>query len=546
MGGALDHNLGEKRRTPQRRRRWLSYSLRGLFVLVLLAALPAWWIRNQLDGFAAEHEAIELLRSQGATVYTKPAEPEWLWKHLPGGTTPPRVARGQPVGGDRDEEAPPRVPIDRSQVLRDWRARLARGSAAPQGASGQQDSGTTRRKLPAGDAVQAADAAAPLESRRRRPEAAQRVDAEPAGAPASRNPRNANRRPPGSPALMLREHATIVRLPRGKGDDAQMKLVARFVDLEHLSVDHGKITDAGLAYCAALRNLVGLDLDGCKSITDDGLRQLRRAKKLESLRLNSTHVGDRGMAFVAELPALKWLLASDTEIGNHGLRQIARVETLECLGLTGTKVDDRGVGELARCTKLRQLHLPTGVTAAGLAQLSSLEELTMLGVSAGGQLPLAPFQKLESLDVRLQATDDGGALRDVKRLPKLRFLRISGGGVNDATLLALAGIRKGCRITVTGGSITAEGVGALRPVLELGCSVTFEEAGFTRDDIPDLRLPLPGSVTVWPKQSINFARWARGREPSRGGNSSVEAAQGDGSVRERSGRRATARGDTHE
>jgi len=169
MSDALDNRQSDNPRPPKRCR-WLSYSLRGLFVLVLLAALPAWWIRNQLDGFAAEHEAIELLRSQGATVYTKPAEPEWLWKHLPGGTTPPRIVPGQrPPGRDRSE--PPRPPPD----LAAFRRRVTRrGSPAPGDASRPPDSGAARRGVPSGDAAQAADAAASLESRGRRPEAAGR------------------------------------------------------------------------------------------------------------------------------------------------------------------------------------------------------------------------------------------------------------------------------------------------------------------------------------------------------------------------------------
>jgi len=91
MGDALDDKSAGKPRPPKRRR-WLSYSLRGLFLLVFVAALPTWWIRSELDGFAAEHEAIVRLRSLWAAVYTRPAEPRWLWGRFPGATKWPPAA----------------------------------------------------------------------------------------------------------------------------------------------------------------------------------------------------------------------------------------------------------------------------------------------------------------------------------------------------------------------------------------------------------------------------------------------------------------------
>ena len=453
MNDALEDKSAEEQRPPKRRSRWLRYSLRGLFVLVLLAALPGWWIRSQLDGFAAEHEAIEMLRSKGATVHTKPAEPEWLWKNFPGGTTPPGDAFGQAnPGGSRREQSS-------GDAANGWR-----GSAPDRGEQTRRDGSSD-------------DQPRSQRSRRRWPSWGQHAGAKPADAPASRKPRNMNNPSHSGPALMLRQHATGVVLPRGEGNDAQMKLIARLKDLEWLSIYDGKITDAGLASCSALRNLRKLDLDGCRLVSDDALAHLRRAEKLESLQLNSTHVGDRGMAFVAEMSSLKWLLARDTEIGNNGLRQLAHAESLECVGLTGTNVDDEGVGELARCKKLRQLHLPIGVTSAGLAKLSSLKELTMLTVSAGGQLPLAPFQKLEVLDVRLDEVDDGTALADLKRLQNLHRLSLEGDGTTDATLASMAvAIRRQCHITVKGGEISEAAVLALASSLPRGSTLRLMDA----------------------------------------------------------------------
>lgn len=489
MNYALKDKSAEEPRPPKRRRRWLRYSLRGLFVLVFLTALPGWWIRSQLDGFAAEHEAIELLRSQGATVHTKPAEPEWLWKNFPGGTTPPLGASGQAdSGASRREQS-------EGDAANGWR-----GGAPDRGEQ-------TRRDGSSGDAPRS------QRSRRRWPSWAQHAGTKPADAPASRKPRNMNNPSQSGPALMFRQHATGVVLPSGEGNDAQMKFIARLKDLEWISIYDGKITDAGLASCSSLRNLRKLDLDGCRLVSDDALAHLRRADKLESLQLNSTHIGDRGMAFVAELPALKWLLARDTEIGNNGLRQLARVESLECVALTGTNIDDEGIGELARCKKLRQLQLPIGVTAAGLAKLASLKELTMLAVSAGGQLPLVPFQKLEVLDVRLDEADDGTALAHLKRLQKLHRLSLEGDGITDATLRSLEGaIKRQCVITVRGGHISEASVRALAPSLPRGSALHLEESPLGYDASARLqRELLVNSIPV----SLHVGAKSDGGWPSR-------------------------------
>lgn len=64
-------------------RRWLRYSLRGLLLLMLLAALGAWWVRIALDDLNAEHDAILKLQAARVSIYTRPAQPQWFWRIVP-------------------------------------------------------------------------------------------------------------------------------------------------------------------------------------------------------------------------------------------------------------------------------------------------------------------------------------------------------------------------------------------------------------------------------------------------------------------------------
>lgn len=64
-------------------RRWRRYSLRTLFALMFVAALPAWWFRTELTDLVEEHEAMVRLRDAGLHVVARPAEPRWFWKRVP-------------------------------------------------------------------------------------------------------------------------------------------------------------------------------------------------------------------------------------------------------------------------------------------------------------------------------------------------------------------------------------------------------------------------------------------------------------------------------
>ena len=59
---------------PKPRRRWLQFSIKTLFVLVVIAAVPCGWLRVTLDRRAKERQAVaEITKLGGTAVY------DWEW-----------------------------------------------------------------------------------------------------------------------------------------------------------------------------------------------------------------------------------------------------------------------------------------------------------------------------------------------------------------------------------------------------------------------------------------------------------------------------------
>ena len=80
---------------------------------------------------------------------------------------------------------------------------------------------------------------------------------------------------------------------------------------------------------------------------------------------------------------LKWANGnlSRTQITDEGLKEVAKLQKLETLDLSGSKITDAGLKELAKLQKLRTLYLNnTQATKAGVAELKkALPNCTIFG-----------------------------------------------------------------------------------------------------------------------------------------------------------------------
>lgn len=227
----------------------------------------------------------------------------------------------------------------------------------------------------------------------------------------------------------------------------------------------GQMTDAALERLATRdTGIVSLSLDGCRRITDAGLRHLARIPQLEELNLTGcTSITDDGLAVLGELAALReFSLYHHQSISDAGLQSLARCERLERVSLLGTTGAGDGVlRTLAGKPRLRHLKSGNGVTDAGLQILHQYPvfrswqggepRVTLMGFEAEpnylllrGQITdagIAALAGLEGLfalnldDSRLALSAIG--IAHLARLPHLEWL---GFDATDETMAALAAL----------------------------------------------------------------------------------------------------------
>ena len=88
-------------------------------------------------------------------------------------------------------------------------------------------------------------------------------------------------------------------------------------------------------------------------ITDEGLKDVAKLKKLEELHLSRTMITDAGLREVAKLQNLTILILHGTKITDAGLKEVAKLQKLEGLNLISTQITDAGLREVA---KLQRTH----------------------------------------------------------------------------------------------------------------------------------------------------------------------------------------------
>lgn len=114
-------------------------------------------------------------------------------------------------------------------------------------------------------------------------------------------------------------------------------------------------------------------LNVAKEFGDAGLAPLAPiADKVVSLDLARTKVTDAGLAAVAAMKNLTELHLEGTAVSDAGLDHLKGLAALEYLNLYNTKVTDKGLTTIAGLSKLKSLYLwQSGVTKAGVTALKA-------------------------------------------------------------------------------------------------------------------------------------------------------------------------------
>jgi len=256
-----------------------------------------------------------------------------------------------------------------------------------------------------------------------------------------------------------------VRIPTGK----QVRLIVNRLSLKDLSwlarlgpndlyslylpalLDNpAKTSDDCMPLISRLTGLRSLNLY-LTAITDKGLSHITKLKSLEYLEA-PPRMTDRGLALVAELPALKGLSVGATggsPVTDAGLRHLSKLSSLEELYLRGEGMSDAGLAHLAGLPRLGYLALYSSrFTDRGMAHVKKIPSLRILSFHEGvccitdaGLAHVGEMPKVELLllDVTGPVTDDG--IRHLAKMPSLRKLGIKSPLISDRGLEYLGRIK---------------------------------------------------------------------------------------------------------
>jgi hypothetical protein len=80
--------------------------------------------------------------------------------------------------------------------------------------------------------------------------------------------------------------------------------------------------------------------------TDEGVAQIARFRNLEGLSLASEHLTDRSLQMIAGLSKLKGLILESPHLTDAGLRQLKRLQELKVVQVTGQRISRKAVADL--------------------------------------------------------------------------------------------------------------------------------------------------------------------------------------------------------
>jgi len=202
--------------------------------------------------------------------------------------------------------------------------------------------------------------------------------------------------------------------------DAEMAGIATLQTVNEMEIVATKLTDAGLASIARMRNLEVLHLEGTVMMTDEGLKVLATLPKLRHLRLSGLFT-DEGLARLSAAPCLKVMWLETPRATEEALCHLARIESLERLCVPWLdQITDRSIAHLRSMPNLRALGVGNAQRSdLGVAALATLTNLEVLALKGGPAL-----------------TDEG--LQPLAGMPRLRALQIYNSRITEQGLTSLA------------------------------------------------------------------------------------------------------------
>lgn len=228
-------------------------------------------------------------------------------------------------------------------------------------------------------------------------------------------------------------------------DAAFFEHVGHLSTLESLNIISTKFNDDWMPSLAKLTNLKALRFTNNGKLTDAGMAQLAGLKNLENFSFVGTQMTGKAYAQFEGFTKLTRVSHRGSSIDDEGLRQLCdRLPNLESLSLAHAKFTDAGAPHLAKLTKLKGLELGTS-------------KATPQALKAIAKLPLEYLQLGEGFE-------SGACFPLIMDISTLRRLTLTNPqAITDADLLALAGLTQLTHLEIGRMPLPDERLAVLKP-----------------------------------------------------------------------------------
>ena len=257
-------------------------------------------------------------------------------------------------------------------------------------------------------------------------------------------------------------------------DAAFFEHVGHLSTLESLNIISTKFNDDWMPSLAKLTNLKSLRFTNNGKLTDAGMAQLAGLKNLENFSFVGTQMTGKAYARFEGFMKLTRVSHRGSSIDDEGLRQLCdHLPNLESLSLAHARFTDAGAPHLAKLTKLKGLEV-----GAAKATPQALNHI--------GKLPLEYLQLGEGFE-------SGATIAFIKDIATLRRLTLTNPQtLTDADLQALAGLTQLTHLEIGKMPLPDERIPALKPFAFLKTMrIVPAKAPFTPEQQAKIKAMLP-------------------------------------------------------
>ena len=250
--------------------------------------------------------------------------------------------------------------------------------------------------------------------------------------------------------------------------------VGHLSTLESLNIISTKFNDAWMAPIGKLTNLKVLRFTNNGKLTDAGMAQLAGLKNLENFSFVGTQMTGKAYAQFEGFTKLTRVSHRGSSIDDEGLRQLCdHLPNLESISLAHAKFTDAGAPHLAKLTKLKGLELGTS-------------KATPQALKAIAKLPLESLQLGEGFE-------SIACIPLIKDIASLRRLTLTNAqAITDADLQVIAGLTQLDHLEIGKMPLPDERIPALKPFAFLkSMRLVPAKAPFTPDQQAKIQAVLP-------------------------------------------------------